>query len=158
MEQPNSPLMALFHLTGDELFQIGCFFHENAPSNEKINALILFSTRQNVIFMDLIDSLLQLKLKTQLFIHYRLRAEKDFRNKVCLLARCLVETSGLPFNSAGSTSSVKYLRAPLGVDGVAHHSGALLLAMVRQRGEDAVLPGLDGQLQVWVRIEEHPLL
>lgn len=30
--------------------------------------------------------------------------------------------------------------------------------MVRQRGEDAVLAGLDGELQVRIGIEEHPLL
>lgn len=57
-----------------------------------------------------------------------------------------------------STRSVQYLRAPLRADGVAHHSGALFLAVVRQRGEDAVLAGLDGELQVRVGIKEHPLL
>lgn len=49
------------------------------------------------------------------------------------------------------------LCAPLRVDSVADHSGAFLLAVVRQRREDAVLSGLNGQLQVWVWIEEHPL-
>lgn len=51
-----------------------------------------------------------------------------------------------------------YLCAPLRVDRVAHHSRAFLLAMVGQRGEDAVLAGLDGELQVGVGVEEHPLL
>lgn len=51
-----------------------------------------------------------------------------------------------------------YLCVPLWVDGVTGHPGALLLAVVGQRGEDAVLSWLDGQLQVGVRIEEHPLL
>lgn len=51
-----------------------------------------------------------------------------------------------------------HLRAPLRVDGVADHSRAFLLAVMGQRGEDAVLPRLDGELQVRVGIEEHPLL
>lgn len=51
-----------------------------------------------------------------------------------------------------------YLCAPLWVDCVADHSGSFLLAVVRQRGEDAVLSRLDGELQVGVGIEEHPLL
>lgn len=51
-----------------------------------------------------------------------------------------------------------YLCVPLWVDGVTGHSGALLLAVVWQRGEDAVLSRLDGQLQVGVRIEEHSFL
>lgn len=51
-----------------------------------------------------------------------------------------------------------YLCVPPWVDGVTGHSGALLLAVVWQRGEDAVLSRLDGQLQVGVRIEEHSFL
>lgn len=51
-----------------------------------------------------------------------------------------------------------YLCVPLWVDGVAGHSGALLLPVVWQRREDAVLPRLDGQLKVGVRIEEHAFL
>lgn len=51
-----------------------------------------------------------------------------------------------------------YLWDPLWVDGVPGHSGALLLAVVGQRGEDAVLPRLDGQLQVGVGVEEHSFL
>jgi len=51
-----------------------------------------------------------------------------------------------------------HLSAPLWVDRVAHDDGAFLLAVVGQGGEDAVLPRLDRELQVGVRVEEHPLL
>lgn len=56
------------------------------------------------------------------------------------------------------TVASAYLCVPLRVDGVAGHPGALLLPMVGQRGEDAVLPWLDRQLKVGVRIEEHSFL
>ena len=51
-----------------------------------------------------------------------------------------------------------HLPMPDRVDGVADDPWPLLLAVVGQGREGAVLAGLDGDLQVWVRVEEHPLL
>ena len=51
-----------------------------------------------------------------------------------------------------------HLSAPLRVDRVAADGRAFVLAMVRQGGEGAVLPGLNRELQVRVGVEEHPLL
>ena len=44
------------------------------------------------------------------------------------------------------------------VGGVGDDGGAPLLAVVTECGEHASLPRVDGHLQVWVRVEEHPLL
>ena len=56
------------------------------------------------------------------------------------------------------TDTYPYLPLPDGVDSVADDAGAFLLAVVRQRRENAVLAGLDGNLQVRVRVKEHALL
>lgn len=63
-----------------------------------------------------------------------------------------------PRINKGSNKVCVYLCVPLWVDSVADDTGAFLLAVVRQGGEDAVLPRLDGELQVGVRVKEHPLL
>lgn len=55
-------------------------------------------------------------------------------------------------------SSQTHLSLPNRVDGVTDNAGAFLLAVVGQRGIEAVLAGLDGDLQVGVRVEEHPFL
>lgn len=47
---------------------------------------------------------------------------------------------------------------PNGVGGVADDGGPPLLPVVGTGGEAALLPGLDGHLQVRVRVEEHPFL
>ncbi len=50
------------------------------------------------------------------------------------------------------------LPVPHRVDGVGYDGGASLLAVVGEFWEAAPLPGLDGHLQVGVRIEEHSFL
>lgn len=50
------------------------------------------------------------------------------------------------------------LSLPDGVDGVADNAGSLLLTVVGESREDAVLSRVDGDLQIWIRIKEHPLL
>ena len=51
-----------------------------------------------------------------------------------------------------------HLSVPVRVDGAVDDARALVLAVVGQGGENAVLPRLDGDLQVGVWAEEHPLL
>ena len=51
-----------------------------------------------------------------------------------------------------------HLSLPAGVDGVTDDAGAFLLAVVWQRWKDAVPAGMDGDLQVGGRVEEHPFL
>lgn len=51
-----------------------------------------------------------------------------------------------------------YLSLPNGINGIADDAGSLLLAVVRQSREDAVFPGMDGDLQVGVGVEEHAFL
>lgn len=47
---------------------------------------------------------------------------------------------------------------PDGVGGVGDDGRPALLPVVAEDGEDAPLPGVDGHLQVRVRIEKHALL
>lgn len=51
-----------------------------------------------------------------------------------------------------------HLGLPDGVHGVAYDLGSPLLSMVREGGEDAVLPRLNGNLQIRVWVEKHPFL
>lgn len=50
------------------------------------------------------------------------------------------------------------LPMPHRVNGVGYDGGASLLAVVGEVGEAAPLPGVDGHLQIGVRVEEHALL
>lgn len=50
------------------------------------------------------------------------------------------------------------LSLPDRVDGVADDTRSLLLTMVGESREDAMPSRVDRNLQIWVRIEEHPLL
>lgn len=85
---------------------------------------------------------------------------------MCLLTLVISDMQYVSYSSEGLSDVMCYVRvcvclylcAPLRVNRVAHHSRAFLLAVVRQRGEDAVFARLNGELQVRVRIEEHPLL
>lgn len=68
--------MASIHLLEMNFSTLEAF---STRKSEKINGLILFSTRHKVIFIDAIDSLLVLKAETQLFLigeEERLSAEK----------------------------------------------------------------------------------
>lgn len=47
---------------------------------------------------------------------------------------------------------------PDGIHGVAYDFRFLLLSMVREGGEDAVFPRLNGNLQVRIWVEKHPFL
>ncbi len=51
-----------------------------------------------------------------------------------------------------------YLPLPNRINGIADDAWSLLLAVVRQGREDAVLAGVDGDLQVGVRVKEHAFL
>lgn len=51
-----------------------------------------------------------------------------------------------------------YLPLPNRINGIADDAWSLLLAVVRQGREDAVLAGVDGNLQVGVGVKEHAFL
>lgn len=62
------------------------------------------------------------------------------------------------FDVTSKSLTVPHLSVPDGVDGVSNDGRPSLLPVVAKDGEDAPLPGVDGHLQVRVRVEEHALL
>lgn len=60
--------------------------------------------------------------------------------------RCLLRAQGT------------HLSMPDGIHSVAYDLRSPLLSMVREGGEDAVLPRLNGNLQVRIWVEKHPFL